>query len=584
MNDFNINFDKISPSNLNSTVGSYVMEVLHKLGVEVIVTSPGSRSAPLTMSAIRNKNLETISILDERSASYFALGLAKSSKKPVVLICTSGTAAANYYPAIIESYYSSTPLIVLTADRSFDMRACNSGQTIDQLKLFGVFVNDFIDIGLPELNRNYFNYLRQNLTYSVNKCMRIIPGPIHLNFSFKDPLYPDVDYPLVPYNLFSGSLSFLSSHVLSESHWESLDENIFKSIISKKNGIIIVGACSYIDLEEEFIDSLSFISNSLGWPVLADALNPIRNHASCFNSLITNYDFFLNDNKNFSGIEPETILLFGGLPTSKRLRSWVKLIDANIFTLNKLGKNINSLHNSSIPINSNLKSLAKSLENININISKTWIHKWEQIESFAEKKIKSMLNKTDINFEGRIANIVSKSAPPNCSFFISNSMSVRYTESFWNKNNSNNEMYYNRGVNGIDGNISTAIGLAHNSKPVIMLCGDLAFIHDSNALLLNKILSGNITIILINNKGGGIFNQINDVEMPKFEEYFVTPQDVSLEKLINSHNISYKKLNNLDNLPSELNDLEKYRFRVLEINTDRINDKLTYKGFLNEKN
>ena len=188
--DTSPSFDSLSLSNVNSAVGAFVFEVLARLGVEMVVTCPGSRSTPLTFAASRNPRLETLSFLDERSAAFFALGYAKSKRKPVVIVCTSGTAASNFLPAIVEAQISKVPLIVFTADRPFELRNCSEGQVIDQTKLYGNFVNQFFEIGVPENDISYFDYLRQTLIHVVHRLMGLDSGPCHINFPFREPLAP----------------------------------------------------------------------------------------------------------------------------------------------------------------------------------------------------------------------------------------------------------------------------------------------------------------------------------------------------------------------------------------------------------
>ena len=186
-------FDSLARSNVNSAWGALAMEVLARLGVETVVVSPGSRSTPLCVAASRNPRLETLVFLDERSAAFFALGLAKRRQRPVVLLCTSGTAAANYFPSVVEASMSGVPLLVLTADRPPEDRACSSGQTIDQIKLFGDYPRAFVEVALPEADRVMLDYLRQTLVHSVERACNGNPGPVHLNFPFREPLHPQAE-------------------------------------------------------------------------------------------------------------------------------------------------------------------------------------------------------------------------------------------------------------------------------------------------------------------------------------------------------------------------------------------------------
>lgn len=568
-------FDSLSLSNINSAVGAFVFEVLARLGVEMVVTCPGSRSTPLTFAAARNAKLETVSIVDERSAAFFALGHAKASGKPVVLVCTSGTAAANFLPAVVEAKLSQVPLIVITADRPFELRECSAGQVIDQVKMFGDFVCQFKEIGLPENRSEYFDYLRQTLVHVVHHSLGLLRGPQHLNFPFRDPLSPEEGKaPL----LSSEALEQRASVIVKLSDLTktklSVDPLLLEKLSSHRNGIIVIGTYEAKYNDESFVDHIAAISCKLGWPILTDVLNPLRNHGDQLTDLITHYDAFLRDEIHSQTLRPSAILQIGKLPTSKVLRSWMSECNAQRFLFNEGYDNLDPSHSTSIPLLTDLSTLSETLNASSADLD--WLENWNKVERLYERSIARDLENLSECFEGTIARMLSSDAPEGSSIFIANSMSVRYAESFWLKNNSKNKVFFNRGANGIDGTLSTAMGIAHKGKHTILLTGDLAFLHDSNGLLFSSKLKGSLTVVLVNNRGGGIFEKLPIAKFENYEDYFATPQQVSFSDLSRAHDIDYIHLEQLEELTDYLKSKSPKKVRVIEIHTDRNRDSKTF--------
>ena len=270
-------FDSLACSTVNSAWGALTVEVLARLGVESFIVSPGSRSTPLTLAAARNPKVEAIPVLDERSAGFFALGLAKRTRKPVALICTSGSAIANYFPAVVEASMSGTPLLILSADRPPELRDCGSGQTIDQLKFFGDYTRAFDELALPEVAPPMLAYLRQTLVHAVGQSLDGNSGPVHLNFPFRDPLVPQTDGSTV----IAGETLMAAATVMTRP-CESvvcggrLDAVAVERLASHSYGLIVVGDQNPSEGDEAFADSVAMLSRKLGWPVLTDVLNPLR--------------------------------------------------------------------------------------------------------------------------------------------------------------------------------------------------------------------------------------------------------------------------------------------------------------------
>ena len=577
--------DSEAQAKLNTLVGAFTVEVLARLGVEFIVTAPGSRCTSLTVAAANNEKVHSVSILDERSAGFFALGKAKVSRKPVALVCTSGTAAANFYPAIIESQISNIPLIVITCDRPFELRNCSAGQVIDQIKLFGNKVNDFYEIGLPENTEIYFNYLRQTLVHIVSSTCGLNKGPIHLNFSFREPFTCDQssDTELELDELLNAHANVVAKISEHSNHSISPEPLLVEKLTSHRKGLIVVGNAQELSDDIRAVESIGKMSEALGWPIIADVLNPLRNGLASLKKsyLITHYDFFLRDVPISKTLSPTAVLQIGALPTSKVFRSFLQSVSPVQFLLGNGFKNIDPINVHSIPLISSVDALSASLESCQKD--EDWLNLWLKEESNFSKLIDELIISTDFHFEGKIARLISENVPENTDIFLANSMTVRYAESFWRQSSTYNSIYCNRGANGIDGTLSSAMGMAYLGKPSILLTGDLAFLHDSNGLLNAKSFKGDLLVILINNEGGGIFEHLPISNNKHFEDYFATPQSVDFDKYCKAHNVNYELVENESNLIEVLKEIKGLGLKVIEIKTNRKEDAKTFYQINNQR-
>lgn len=548
------------------------MEVLTRLGVETVVVSPGSRSTPLTVAAARNAKLDTVTILDERSAGFFALGLAKRTRKPVVLVCTSGSAAANYFPAVVESSMSGTPLLILTADRPPELRDCSSGQTIDQFKIFGDYARAFHEVALPELQPQHLAYLRQTLVHAVNQTLGSNPGPVQLNFPFRDPLAPEQGVEVIDEATLNFAATVMTRPCEAVSIGATFDDVAVERLASHKHGLIVVGAVNPRDGDESFADAVTMLSQKLGWPVFTDVLNPLRGHAFENPALIAHYDAFLRDPSALDELTPTAVLQIGSLPTSKVLRSWLGQQDAVAFLLSELPVNTDSLHRVATFMHGSAHTLAEQIPHQAVDHD--WTAKWVNIERATAQNIDYKLEATNELFEGKAAWLLSNHLPVGTPVFLASSMSVRYAEYFWNSGNRACPIFANRGANGIDGTLGSALGIAQGGRPTILLTGDLAFLHDSNALLVAKQLKGSLTVVLVNNDGGGIFEHLPVASMESvFETHFATPQSVDFATLCQAHQVEHQLVEDWESFTDQISMLPTEGIRVIELRTDRKADR-----------
>ncbi len=569
-------FDSLARSNLNSAWGALTMEVLARLGIQTVVSSPGSRSTPLTVAAVRNPKLEALTLLDERSAGFFALGLAKRTQRPVALVCTSGSALANYMPAVVEASMSGTPLLLLTADRPPELQDCHSGQTIDQLKFYGSYVRHFHQMAVPEAG--LFDYLRQTLVHAVARSCQQSAGPVHLNLPFRDPLAPESEgEPVCSAAELERAATVITRPTEAVVALSEFDSVSLERLMSHQRGLIVVGAENPPGGDEGFADAVTLLSHKLGWPVIADVLNPLRNHADENAALICAYDFFLRDAATADSLRPTAVLQIGNLPTSKVLRRWLGGLDASSFLLTRLADNTDPLHRVALPLYGDAHALAEALPHQQAD--RSWVEKWQTVEATTQHWLKTELDGMKGLFEGKVAWLLSQHAPIGASVFLANSMSVRYGEYCWAPGSRAVSIYCNRGANGIDGTLSTAMGVAHGGPPAILLTGDLAFLHDSNGLLAKGQMDGSLTVIVINNQGSGIFETLPVAAQSEvFESHFATPQSVDIGRLCQAHAVEHICIHDWDALKAMISDLPEGGLRVLELPTGRKADLLTLRG------
>jgi 2-succinyl-5-enolpyruvyl-6-hydroxy-3-cyclohexene-1-carboxylate synthase len=547
-----------------------------RVGVRQAVVSPGSRSTPLTLALAANPEIEAIPVLDERSAAFFALGLAKQRLTPTVLVCTSGTAAANYFPAVIEAATSGVPLVLLTADRPPELRDCASGQTIDQLKLFGGYVTFFHETGLPAATPLALRYLRQTVMQAVGRA-RAAAGPVHVNVPFRDPLPPIVDPAVAP---IAQAIDWELFFAAAEPAPPVLTAGVELALRPEVHGIIVVGPAQPGE-PMEFVASVGEIARRLDWPVLTDGLSPLRNHASHVPHLVTAYEAILRNGPVAERLKPEVVLCLGDWPTSKVLRAWLEKSDAPTWQVTPRRDNRDALHGRTRQVTIELAALATSLpEALDENgYRKMW-------DRYAEKAAATLATKVEATpgmFEGRVAALLAAHLPEETTLFVANSMPVRDVEYFWPANDRRVRPLVNRGANGIDGTLSTALGVAHHGTPTVLLTGDLALLHDANGFLTRPKFQGSLTIVLINNRGGGIFEHLPVAQFdPPFEEFFATPQEVDFAPLCAAHGVAHTLVLDWGHFTELVSALPESGVRVLEVRTDRKKDAATRKALLAE--
>lgn len=557
----------------NTLWASVIVETLSRLGLTTAIICPGSRSTPLTIALVNHSKIEAIPILDERSAAFFALGCAKRMHQPVAIVCTSGTAGANFYPAVIEAKESHIPLLIFTADRPPEMRNCASGQTIDQQKLFGSFVNWYTEMSVPEVS--LLNYARQTAVQSWRKTLSSSPGPVHINCPFRDPLVPTTDSIELQLNE-TVFFAAVSPPTLERQISQSLPANLLKQWVQTEQGIIVAGPAQP-KYPSAYCQAVAQLSKTLGWPVLAEGLSPLRNYQTFNPYLISTYDSLLRNDIIADQLIPHNVIQLGPLPTSKVLRQWLQKYQPYTWQVTPHDANVDALHGRTQILEISVEWMSKFITSEGLAKPKQevsqYCQQWIDLDNILSQKLNQLLKATESPFEGKISWILSQHLPKESSLIISNSMPVRDIESFWQPNYRRIQMYFSRGANGIDGILSMAMGIAHNGQNSLLLTGDLAFLHDTNGLLNHPHLNGSLTVIVINNRGGGIFEMLPIANFePPFEKYFATPQSIDISKLCAAYGIKHDLIQNWKQLTNKLEELQLVRcpeLQVLEFCTDR---------------
>jgi 2-succinyl-5-enolpyruvyl-6-hydroxy-3-cyclohexene-1-carboxylate synthase len=570
----------VDARNTNTLWASVLVETLARLGLQVAVICPGSRSAPLAVAFAQHEEIEAISILDERSAAFFALGFAKRTHQAVALVCTSGTAGANFYPAIIEARESRVPLLVLSADRPPELRHCQAGQAIDQQKLYGNYTAWYSELALPQLSLQQLRYLRQTLIYGWERTRFPVPGVVHLNCPFRDPLAPEPEPQTQEFVAMLGEQlgpEFFAAVVPQtpaspRASGESLDR-AFAAWFKSDRGLIIAGVAQPQN-PKRYSERVAQLAKTLGFPVLAEALSPVRHWASLNSQLVVRYDWLLRHRQMSQELRPDVVIQLGDLPTSKVLRQWLQQLNGLTWVLDPGDRNLDPLHGRTIHLRLDVERLPIPDPVVPPGPSDFCQH-WCEADAQVEEALSLEMADTQPLREPQLPWLVSQSLPSQRQVMVANSTPVRDMEWFWRRSDRQTQVFCNRGANGIDGTLSTAIGLAYGGKPTLLMTGDLAFLHDTNGLLLAQRLKqrGHLTVLLINNQGGGIFELLPIAQFnPPFEEFFATPQQVDLDKLSSAYGIDYAIIQSAGELKDALHQFPQPGLRILEVKSDRRSD------------
>ena len=563
---------------MNEYIASLVDE-LYQLGVRHAVFSPGSRSTTLAMLFQSHGGFHTYMNIDERSAGFMALGIAKAQGEPAVLVCTSGSALAHYGPAVVEAKHSGVPMIILSADRPYTLQQVGAPQTIDQQKYFGTAVNYYEELSVPG-ESHYYTYPRQVARRAYLKANDHKLGPVHINVPLFEPLVPNCEE-----EYFTQGRSEKPFYLVKHEKIPTL-----APLLGGKR-VLILGGPNVTNPKAvvEFADRIGAV-------VIADPLSNLRQ----YEGVISTYDAFLDHHERWKELRPDVVIQLGQIPVSKRIQQWMTtLTDIDYITVSPNADVINPSLTTTIHVmtdidvflvevyrglfgvpergsrirdkahgsldktdaecdgsstdddalrwqQENIDKIHKAEEGSVVSAQNTiadieYVKAWQDIESNSREQLDKVQEEPTL-FEGRTIYMLQQMMPNEGQILVANSMSIRDMDYFWASGRSQAMVYGNRGTNGIDGTVSTALGVSTNGKSTVMVTGDLSFFHDLNGLAIGKTHGMNLTIILHNNDGGGIFQYLPQKGTDDFDYLFNTPQGIDYSGLATMYGLDYVKV------------------------------------------
>jgi 2-succinyl-5-enolpyruvyl-6-hydroxy-3-cyclohexene-1-carboxylate synthase len=497
------------------------VEELYRCGMRHAVTSPGSRNAPLALTLAAQEGVEAVSVLDERSAGYVALGMAKASGRPVAVTCTSGTAAANLHPAVVEAWEARVPLIVLTADRPPELREVGAGQAIDQIKLYGSAAKWFVEVGTHDPGRETAAHHRALACRAYFTAAGGRPGPVHLNFPLREPLAP-------------------AAEQLDAADWEGRDDGrpwtelrehasapysadvheIASRLAAEPRGMIVCGPTG-----EEIAEPAARLAAQTGWPLLAEPTSGTRCGEHDRSHVIAHYDVLLRVEEFARAHAPGLVLRVGDMPTSKPLRALVA--QSSQIVIDPHGAWHEPTRGAELVIQAaaapTLSALASAVEMRTASREEGWLRGWRDADATAWAAVEAASD----GFEGKL--LASVDVPDEAVVWVSSSMPIRDVEAYFPQSPKRLRFLANRGANGIDGVVSSAMGAAiATGLPTWVLIGELALQHDAGGLLAARRTGVPLEIVCVNNGGGGIFDFLpvaEHADPAAYEAHIATPSE-----------------------------------------------------------
>ncbi|WP_277541264.1 2-succinyl-5-enolpyruvyl-6-hydroxy-3-cyclohexene-1-carboxylic-acid synthase [Haloarcula laminariae] len=541
----------MSHPNVNTLWAETLVEELVAGGVEAVCVSPGSRSTPLTVACAQHPDLRVYSHLDERSSAFFALGRAKRTGRPTPLVCTSGTAAANFHPAVIEASQSDVPMLVLTADRPPELTDSGANQTIDQEKLYGDAVRWYRDMPEPEAEPRKVRMLRTTAARALSNTTGADPGPVHLNCRFRKPLEPTPvpdDRPGgVPENWAEGDRLAAEGRdgpfVRTAQGVGELDDAALSRVVSAveaaDRGLVVAGPADG-GLGPE---ALGALAEATGFPVLADPLSSLRfgPHVDSI-PVFGGYDAYLGTDAVGDWPDPEVVLRFGASPTSKPLRHYLRDADPRQFVVDPAGGWTEATFTASDLLVADPDGTAEAVaERVSEAGDPAWADRFRRAERAHWEEVGAALDGD--YWEGGALADVARLAPDPATLFVSNSMPVRDLDRFGRPRTADLAVLGNRGASGIDGITSTALGAGSaTDDPLVLVTGDLAYYHDMNGLLALARCDVDATIVLVDNDGGGIFHMLPIEGHDTFEDQFRTPHGLDFEPTGDLYGLDFERV------------------------------------------
>ncbi|ELY44162.1 2-succinyl-5-enolpyruvyl-6-hydroxy-3-cyclohexene-1-carboxylic-acid synthase [Natronorubrum bangense] len=576
----------MSAPNRATLWGRVLVDELVTSGLEAVCIAPGSRSTPLTVAFAAHPEIDVYSHLDERSAAFFALGRARRTGEPTALVCTSGTAAANFHPAVMEADQARVPLLVLTADRPAELRDSGANQTVDQVKLYGDAVRWYAELPDPEADERKVRSLRTTAGRALAETGGPDPGPVHLNCPFRKPLEP-LEVPGDVPEAFAETLAgagrdgpFIETETGSMTPEANQMRPLVRALEDAKRPLIVAGPADPAALVGLEPDHVVAVADRIGAPILADPLSNLRfgphveadaDHRRVYGG----YDGYIDTLQ-----EPDVVVRFGASPTSKPLRHALRDSDARQFLLDSAGAwreaTFTATELLAAAPGPAFEALLEAVDSSNDGTAddeNEWLAGFDTAEQRHWRVHDDALAPETLEadpFEGAVLATVFEDAPDPATVFVSNSMPIRDADRFGRPRPADLTVLGNRGASGIDGITSTALGAGSaTDEPLVLVTGDLAFYHDSNGLLAVDRCNVDATIVLLDNDGGGIFHKlpIEDFE-PPFTEQFKTPHGLEFEALGDLYGLEFERVDPVDFAPAYRRSLERAGTQVLAVAFD----------------
>jgi 2-succinyl-5-enolpyruvyl-6-hydroxy-3-cyclohexene-1-carboxylate synthase len=546
-----------------------IAEICSKKGVKKVIICPGSRNAPLTLAFARHPHINCYSVPDERSAAFIGLGMAIKSKSPVVVLCTSGSAAYNFAPAVAEAFFSQIPLIILTADRPQEWIGQLDGQTIYQENIFGKHVKASHTYPSDYENKDVVWHCHRLINESINLACEYPFGPVHINVPLREPFYPKENEK----TNYSADIKITELEIV-----ESIIGKLTPEISAYQN-ILIIGGQNQNNPELSSV--LSDLSEKFKIPIIADVISNLHG----VKKSITAQDIFLKNKGNFEKLKPELIISFGKSVISKNLKLFLRQVKpTQHWHIQPAGEVADTFQSLTKIIRCNpIVYFRHILQNEDIKAQNVYYNNWQKVNARAKEKLEKQLSSSNVFSEFKAFKNVIDELPNHIDLHLANSMAIRYVNFIGLDKKTDVEVFANRGTSGIDGSVSTALGAALSSKrEVYIMIGDMAFFYDRNAFWHNDLPS-NLKIVLFNNHGGGIFRMIDGPsKQPELKEFFETDQKLNAGHLSNEFDLNYTLCSNMTELTNGISQLVKPSTKpfILEIETNSEVNKKVYKEII----
>lgn len=541
-------------SSSNRNFATSLVAALADHGLAHVCISPGSRNTPLIAAFAAENRIIKWPILDERSAAFFAVGLSRATQKPVAIACTSGTAAAEYHPAVVEASQSEVPLIVLTADRPGELRNVGAPQTIDQIRLFGSSTKLFVDAPPPDEANNVAADLVAEAWLEATTSPA---GPVHLNLPFREPLLDASAEPPPPAAV---------RHPQPEPSELRLDN--IAARLDGRNGVIIAGR----NYDTHFAGACGDLAAVLGWPVFADPLSGLRCSSRQRENVLASGDALASAGA-LEATSPDLVLRFGPVPTSKSTWRWLEdHAEIEQILIDSKGRDATNSATTTLALSPTMAAavLARAVAH---PADPSWLHQWKRLDKIATNTISGLIDAAGFPNEPAIAQTVLAAVPPGTTVTVGSSMPIRDVDTYGGKPPHPKTIIGNRGTNGIDGVVSVALGTAASGPPAVVLVGDISMFHDANSLGTARQLELPFTVVVVNNNGGGIFHFLpqNDPEIMDavaFETYLATPHHTDFVAVAQAFGLEAIEVTNRRDLHNLLSQ-HPTGPRLIQLRTDR---------------